>query len=192
MFQVKRDGKCYGPFTIQQMKAMAQENRILPTDLVTDGKKWLLASEVKGLLPKVVELPPAPKVAQLPPAPSAIVPTMPHPVEQKFLVARGLQVYGPFTVLQIKQGVDTGSIIATDRITREGGSEWVQAGQIPELFPQVSHPPYQQPVVQSRASGGAMDTANGLLNLGLKAMSMYWLYESADTNDAIGDWYREH
>lgn len=55
---VDRDGQERGPFTGQQLKAMATKGEVLPSDLVRrdDAKDWRLASSVKGLF-EPVEVP---------------------------------------------------------------------------------------------------------------------------------------
>ena len=65
---VDRDGQERGPFTGQQLKAMATKGEVLPSDLVRrdDTTDWRLASSVKGLFEPVE----APKTTTPPPLPA--------------------------------------------------------------------------------------------------------------------------
>lgn len=68
---VDRDGNERGPFTGQQLKAMATKGEVKPTDLIRrdDLKEWRLASSVKGLFGQQATPPPSLPVKPQSPTP---------------------------------------------------------------------------------------------------------------------------
>ena len=61
-----RDGKPSGPVTAKELKGLAANGRLAPTDLVRRGAdaKWIVAKKVRGLFPK----PAAPAAPPQPPS----------------------------------------------------------------------------------------------------------------------------
>lgn len=185
-YHIKREGKVYGPYSAERLREFVRDGNVLPDDLIGDGTKWGLAKKIKGLLPSEPSPPPKPK-----PAPALIV-SNPEPEQVKFHLRRGDQTFGPYTSDEFRAHFESGRISVTDiLIFSDGSHAYVQDLMNQVSPPRVSaYPAYGQPAPAPAPQQSVLGVVDGVLNVGLKAMALYWMYESADTTDAIGDHYR--
>ena len=125
LWYIARAGKKVGPHSTTQMNQMAGGGELLSTDMVLleGAKKWMPASEIKGLFPATSTAP-----TQLP-----LIPVASEAPEWHY-IQNGQQA-GPLPWSQLRQIADSGQLRLTDMVWKNGMPAWAAAGSVQTLFP---------------------------------------------------------
>lgn len=130
-----------GPFTFDQLKWLASNNRIQRTDLAwREGiAEWLPAGEVSGLFAASQPTP-----IQPPPPPRALNGSQEAPSENWYHSRDGVQS-GPLSTAHLRESAANGQILPTDHVWKEGMAGWIEAREVSGLFAETSSPPPPPP-----------------------------------------------
>lgn len=122
-YYIDKAGKILGPFAIQQIREMASNGQLAPTDLIRkETGPWILSANVKGLI-------------RTSPAPSLMPPTNASQDSSDMWYAKnGDQTVGPFSHKAMTDLLKTFKITSTDLVWKEGMPEWKTVSQIPAFF----------------------------------------------------------
>jgi GYF domain 2 len=120
---VAAEGKAYGPYTEEQLKAFVGEGRVTAaTPVMRGGERWSLASEHASLAwifsPRPTVAPPMPAAAAAP------AQTLPHPAHAEPVAAGPVEASATLAKVMLIAELRTGSTIAFENAISKLGQSY--------------------------------------------------------------------
>lgn len=115
---LQKNGQNVGPLSWEQLRELARAGDLAPSDCVwtADQTAVMMASSVKGLFPSQAK-------------------DDATPTKDAWFYGRDAQKVGPLRLEQLQQLAAAGQLQPSDMVLQEGGTKWMAAKEIKNLFP---------------------------------------------------------